>query len=387
MVYINIGGSLKVTSVYRKIIGQIEGMNNCGISCRGVFLTTHVKELKPLNSFIDFHPIPVPTGNLFYQLKLKKSYLKAIEKILEETDADYVYLRYSFGNRQLLKIIRESKKRFIIERNSKILNEIIAICKTQGLKLKIAAILSKIQDCIIPFLAEKFYAKPISNNTALTVGVTQELTLHYQNNPNKRITLPNGIDAERYKVRKANPYHHAQKCVFLILDGTSTPTPWQGVDRLIRSVIAHKLSEQIEIHIAGNKKLKHPHTFVKYLDYLEGEELENAINNAHIGTGNLCLFRKNLFEGSVLKNREYIARGLPVLYAMDDLDFDTTEIAQYAHKIPNSNEIIDLPRLLDWLAGLYKDNPHLSENMHSVASKVLGFNAKMKKLKDALDGI
>jgi len=366
-------------------MGQIEGLIHNGAYCKGYFLTTHTNEQQKLNEHINYYPIEKPASNLFYQLKLKKKYIKALQDILNESSAEYVYLRYAFASKALLKMIQSSNKKFIIERNSKSLEEITSLCKEEKFGLNISSILGKIQDCFIPFFNEKLYSKKISAASYLTVGVTQELAKHYQPQTNKRICIPNGINVKAHNVRNNLPFKQGEKCVFLIMDGTSTPAPWQGLDRLIQSVYKHQLAHMVEIRIAGNKRTIYSDSFVHQLGFLEGEELEKAFNEAHIGTGNLCLFRKNLKEGSVLKNREYAVRGLPILYAMDDEDFDQTELAHFSFKVSNSNETINLPMLLSWIANLYATEPKLAMKIHNSARSILNFNTKMKRLTEFIE--
>ena len=382
MLYINIGGSTKISSVYKKIIGQINAFNAVGIPTTGAFLTTAVKSTTPLNKNVTLIPVDAPKKMLFYQLRLKKAYTKKVVSLIHEHPANVIYLRYSFANLVLAKAIKKSSKKIFLERNSFLMQELKALCSENPLRLNLSSFLSKIQDCYIPILEEMLFSKKMNNASSGIVSVTKELLKTY---PHKNgICITNGIEPKQNLPRKFFPKIDAHPFVFLILDGTSTPTPWQGVDRLINSIKYHKLEKKIEIRIAGNYSSFSDLKFVKCLGYLDNDALDAEMEKAHIGTGNLCLFRKSLFEASVLKNRAYFSKGLPILYASKDDDLDSEELKKYCFKTTNSEEIIPIPEIIAWLKNLYQISPNFVNEMHDISIKCLSFNVKALQFKQFL---
>jgi hypothetical protein len=64
-----------------------------------------------------------------------------------------------------------------------------------------------------------------------------------------------------------------------------------------------------------------------------------ALARADVGIGTLALHRKQLHEASPLKVREYLAVGLPVLYAYEDPDADV--LGKGVLRIANSETNVD----------------------------------------------
>ena len=128
----------------------------------------------------------------------------------------------------------------------------------------------------------------------------------------------------------------------LILDGTSTSAPWQGMDRLIKSIQKHQLTEVLEVWTCSNKNKYANYPFIKELGYLEGEQLTKVFDQVHIGSGNFSLYRLGIKDICSLKSREYMARGLPLAYIGNDFDIENTSLKNYAYKMPNEDSIIKL---------------------------------------------
>ena len=69
VIYINIGGSLKVSSIYKKIQGQVDAFINNGVDCKGYFLITEVKHIQPYSENIDLVPVKKAERKYFPQLQ------------------------------------------------------------------------------------------------------------------------------------------------------------------------------------------------------------------------------------------------------------------------------------------------------------------------------
>jgi len=378
-IYINIGGTTKLTSIYKKIDGQIASIKKNGIAIESIFLSTAVAEKTKLTENITLYPVQKAERKYFPQWQLQYYYIKTLDKLLKEHDADYYYLRYPFAHPALLRLIKKYPSKFIIEYNAIQILEIKCEEKTKTRASNISSIMAKLQDYARPLFYEWLYAKPIIKYAHKTLGVTKQISEYYKKYKSKTIAIGNGIATANYLTRIAPPIINS-KIKLLILDGTSTQAPWQGTDRLINSIITHKMENVVEILIAGNNTLSSPHSFVTHLGYLNHDELNNIFNQVHIGTGNLCIFRKGLLEGAVLKNREYAARGLPILLAHDDIDISKPAWHDYVYKIKNNEDIINLPKVHQWLINLYKQKPQHAFEMATLAKKTLDFEKKLMLL-------
>lgn len=378
LLYINIGGSLKISSVYKKIFGQVDALNSLGINAKAVFLSPEIDEDTALREHVKLVKISKPTETLFYQIKLQKKYEATLCKIISSTTADIIYLRYSFASKKLLRTIKATNKKIFIERNSLLLPELISENNSRRFKPKIGYILSYYQDFLFPLAQEWYYGKKIDKACDGVICVTNEIKRYYQKKNAKCILIGNGVDTQKYPPRKAPEIH--DKILFLILDGTSDNAPWKGTERLIESVISEDLEDKIEIRIAGNENAFQQHPFIRNLGFLSPEEIEHQCNEVHIGTGNLKLYKKNLKEGSVLKNREYASRGLPILLAHNDYDLENSKLSKFSYKVENSDSLIPLKKLIKWLEDLYSLYPEHPVIMHQVSKDVLDFKVKMQQL-------
>lgn len=385
ILYFNLGGSKLETSIYKKINGQINGLRSNGVDCVGFFFNPFIKVRESYKDHISFIPVHNPRKRFFNNLYLQNEYIRAMEKVLLKEEFDYIYLRFPFAHRKLLNLIRQFPKKFIIEYNSLAKEELVGEEKHKSKeRFSISLLLSKLQDYYIPLWRLKRFNTKIAKEALVCVSVIEQVANFYALKTGRTLRIGNGITTQNLTPRKPKGLNDA-KIIFLILDGTSTPSPWQGLDRLIKSVIFHQLEEKVEIRIAGKTQSKLTESYIKQLGFLNPKEIAKEIEHAHVGTGNLCVFRKGLTEGSNLKVREYVAQGIPILYAMDDIDLDTTLLKNYCFKLPNDNSIIDLPKVIKWIQVLYKQHPNHPTEMHQLAVEHLDFKIKTKQLVDYLN--
>ncbi len=384
IIYINIGGSLKENSIYKKIQGQINGFIHNGVDCKGCFLITDVDQVEHYSESIEFIPVQKANRTYFPQLEQQYLFLEALEQLLTKEDFDYVYLRFPFSHPKLLSILKQHPKKIIIECNSNKLAEIKSHFKEEKYTSFISAFLSKLQDKYIPILYYWLFMYRIINEAFLIVGVTLELSELYKTKKTGYLTISNGINISKYPTRKA-PTIDSNKVIMLILDGTSTSAPWQGMDRLIKSIQKHQLTEVLEVWTCSNKNKYANYPFIKELGYLEGEQLTKVFDQVHIGSGNFSLYRLGIKDICSLKSREYMARGLPLAYIGNDFDIENTSLKNYAYKMPNEDSIINFPSILTWLSELYEQKPNHPLELHQLSEEHLDFKIKTKQLVDYLN--
>lgn len=105
---------------------------------------------------------------------------------------------------------------------------------------------------------------------------------------------------------------------------------WQGYDRLIEALARYTGEERVIIHMVGGEgdgSLAQWRRLAQELGVGErvvfhgelfGEALDRVASQCDIGVGGLGLYRKGQYRSMTLKLREYMARGLPFVYAVDD---------------------------------------------------------------------
>jgi hypothetical protein len=172
------------------------------------------------------------------------------------------------------------------------------------------------------------------------VFVTSELSLHpsFRNYPGKHCVVTNGIRLEAYPTFPPPASEHPR----LVFIGTAGHS-WHGVDKLVTLAAMHS---DWRFDIVGMRNETHTSPpNINWHGPLERAEALGVLAHADVGVGSLALHRDGLNEACSLKVREYLAVGLPVLYANRDADADGLD--PYTLEIANteSNVVDELPRI------------------------------------------
>lgn len=75
-----------------------------------------------------------------------------------------------------------------------------------------------------------------------------------------------------------------------------------------------------------------------------------------------------------LKNREYCAKGLPMIFSENDLDFEN---ANFVYKAPADESLIDINDVINWYGNLKVSSHEIRE-----FSKKFSWDIQMKKVID-----
>ncbi len=217
------------------------------------------------------------------------------------------------------------------------------------------------------------------------IGVTNEI-IEYElsrisdNVPT--ITIPNGITVE--KVSKTGFKKFDGKCLDIVIVA-SKPSPWHGVDRLVRSIDDYKGCVNINLHIIGDVRksdvisVSNEHCKIICHGYKSDNDLDDILKNSNIGISTLELYTKRMNEACSLKTREYTARGLPYVLAYDDPDLQQVDKnKQFFLKFPNDNSLIDFQAVIHFAENISKKKD-LAEYMRDYALKYMDWSVKMKQ--------
>ena len=140
---------------------------------------------------------------------------------------------------------------------------------------------------------------------------------------------------------------------------------WQGYDRLIEALAAYEGDTDVVIHMVGGegdgslaewKKLaqeRNVENKVVFHGEMFGEKLNALIADCDAGVGGLGLYRKKQFQSMTLKLREYMARGLPFVYAVDDPSVPENEA--FCIQLANDDSAIDMAQIVDFAKNARKD--------------------------------
>lgn len=200
----------------------------------------------------------------------------------------------------------------------------------------------------------------------------------------KTIKISNGIDIDKISLVE-NKEKKDNEINFI---GVARIALWHGFDRLILSMSEYYKNNQKEIikfHVVGDgqkdvvenlKRLVRDNNLEKYVifyGYKSGKELDEIFKKMNIGVGSLASFRQGLDTGSSLKNREYCARGLPILNGDIDLPLSSE---QFVYQIPNKDSLFDLKKIIEW----YKNLKLNQKEIRKYAEENLTWDKQMRKV-------
>lgn len=166
---------------------------------------------------------------------------------------------------------------------------------------------------------------------------------------------------------------------------------WQGYDRIIRGLaewnnprakeyvidlVGDEGDGSLENWIRLSKELGIENQVVAH-GRLTGEPLTQMFEIATIGLGTFGLYRKGMSSGSILKVREYMARGLPFVFAHEDPNI--SEGMPWCIKVPNDDSVIDMNKIDSFINAL-GDYRELSKKMRQYAISNMTWEAQFEKI-------
>jgi hypothetical protein len=239
---------------------------------------------------------------------------------------------------------------------------------------------------------DKIFGNILRRQSDIIVGVTDEITRYEvarAGDPGKsHITIGNGIDVTSVPIRTPVSFDGAELHILCV----ANVSPWHGLDRLLNGIALYNGTTKIVFHIAGDggalphlrkliKDQKIPGTVI-FHGFQSGENLNRLFNSCHLAIGSLGIHRIGLKDASILKAREYCARGIPYVIAFNDPDFPDNY--PYILKIPADETPVDITKIVKF-AREVSNTPGHPQAMHLYAQEHLDWSVKMKLLKGFLE--
>lgn len=267
-----------------------------------------------------------------------------LTRLLQNIDFDIIYMRYRLYMPFFTKIVKENK--VVMEINSDDTRE-------YALHSKLTHYYNK--------YSRDFLLKYIDGH----VSVSEELKDRFRYLNKSIEVIGNGIDITKYSI--ALEYDEKPILVFI-----GTPNQlWHGLDKIVQ--MAEDLKDY-QFYIIGTKG---DDTFnVKYFGYLSQEEVTDIIKKCDVGIGTLSLYKKGLNEASPLKTRQYLACGLPIIYAYEDTDLKGEQ--SFALRLENSENNLEYNKIKEFVDKVFKNN-QTREDARNFAQNVLDYTEKEKK--------
>ncbi|MFR3042856.1 MAG: glycosyltransferase [Coprobacillus cateniformis] len=338
----NIFNEKKAIGITKKVHHQIVGLKNLGYN--HIFYTSY---------YNDFLAVLDQNNNIIYKKsyilnnKFLRKYFKNYElkkfakQFLDNYNQNYefIYTRYMFFDSMFLSFLKSCKKRtnrIVIEAHS-------------------YPIYNKIDFLYYPiYLQDYIYTTKCAKYLDLVLAISDKSSIWNT----KTVQIDNAIVIDDYKISKRSYTYNDD--INLIFVGYEYNV--HGLDRLIKGL--HKyysLSPQKKVNLilVGKMTKKtmnlikkyNMSEYIKYLGIKCGEELDNIFDYADIGIGILAPYRRNSSLGTGLKTKEYMARGLPIVYAGKSISIKGE--CNFIYSLPNNNSIIDINSIIDFYNNIY----------------------------------
>lgn len=247
--------------------------------------------------------------------------LRVVENIVRQYRPDVIYYRQSSWTPGIISILKMAKG-VVVEVNS---NDVYEIGQYGWFVARYHLVTRK----WLIDLARGF------------VCVGRDIGEYYCRYGKPVVVVSNGFDTSKV-IPRAVPYNDKVNFVFVGSPGQS----WHGVDKILEVA---ELLPDYEFHIVGDR-FDVSHKNVHCYGYLDWERLDELYRTMDIGLASLALHRINIDEISPLKTREYLAYGLPIITAYEDIDLDGCD---FVLRLPNSesgvrDSLIEIKRFAEF---------------------------------------
>lgn len=361
-----------------KFIGQMEAVENLGYE---VWVTATKKDkifLCSKNERIMVGKIPLIKQNI-----VRCHYIfKIIPKILSIIKFDFCYIRTVPPIFSYIKALKNIK-----QTNAKVIVEIPTFPKECEQKNSEKKIFNK---------GISFFEKINGKKESLYVDlytIIGEQTKTYKNKPS--INIENCVSLKNMPARKYKGRSN-EVCILAL----ANMAYWHGYDRIIESMHQYLLKYgsfpiSVILYMIGTdgdgslKKWKelvkkyHLEKHIKFEGMKSGEELNKYFEICDIGLASIGGFRKKSTVTSELKIREYMARGLPFIYATNDRAIN--EGKKYCMKVNDDNSMISFDCVLRFALNCKKNAIQYTRQMREEAENNMLWEAQFEKVFENLD--
>ncbi len=387
--YVFTSAGLKTSSVQQKVLNQIKSLKKYGVDCKGLFFTTDNVN----DEHDDFQFISVP--------KIKKGWFRsfrqrrAIHKTLlnwfnkNRPEFDYIYCRYPGASFELAKWLKTYRKKIFIEHVTSETYEIKLYRKENPLRFNLSSWLGNLEFYYLPLLSEWLYGRIIRANAAFGISNSEDIAEYENKRAKRNYNLLIGGDSVKvsdFQIRTIAT--EPKRLHLLFLKGASTIADFNGLDRVIKGIANYKGDWNIKLYIFG-KSLENEIKLAMDLrisdkviagGYIEKKDLDKLIGQIDLGLGAFGIFRKGLKSTTIIKAREYFARGLPYIYGHNDPDISGhNELKNCCLELPCDDSDIDFNVVVEWYSQI-KDLNATAEFMRQYAIENLDYDVKMRRL-------
>lgn len=317
--------------VAKKIRGQIRGMEEAGntVECiaygqDGIYVFAGDGKQKLAEN-----------GRLPMRILL----LRAVRERLKQVKYDVCYIRFFYVDFYLKSLLKDMKRRGITVFMEIASYPLETPAGTAGKLLdRMNRILTKDM--------EKYLSK------ILYVGNYEQKIWNV-----RAEAIPNGCNVHDYRLKEAAS--RRQDAAEINLIAVATMLPHHGFERLLRgmgqyykkeqqrSVLLHMVGEGIENEsyrqICREEQIE---SYVTFWGSRSGKELDELFDKADIAVASLGMYKGGFYQASLLKVKEYLARGIPFIYACEEIDMEKD--LPYTYKVENDSSVIDVEKIAEF---------------------------------------
>lgn len=308
---------------------------------------------------------------------------RLIEKSADLTPYDYLIVRYSFADRSGISFAKKYK--VLTEHHTDTLSELRKYASERKHFLR------KIFRHMKLHLERKYGWKLLSDCRGLIAVADEIRCMEISRIPKEipSITISNGVDLARIAMTGFVPFNGRTLDIACI---ASALFPWDGLDRLLKSLAEYNGSVKIDLHVIGPVDEKHVYQYgyepVRFYGAKKGALLDDIMKKMNMGVSTLALFRKNMTETSVLRTREYLARGLPFFLAYKDPDLaQVPPDRKFYLSFPNDESFLDVAKIISFAEDMTERGPGISIYMREYARKYVDISTKTMQLWNFVESI
>jgi len=362
-VQINFGLHLK--GIDKALAGQARAAEVEGVPFDVVVVNESRAEIANGVRYVRHRPVPPRLRRLS---RLTRGHLLASVRELDEYDV--VFLRYPVSiDVDPRAYVRSIRGRLATVHHAKETIELLSGPKTLGARARAAI--------------ERVQGPRVLRSLDGIVGVTDELRDWQCARAGGGIpgcTVSNGVDVSSIVPTGAAPFDgQALRLAFV----ASTYAPWHGTDRLLDSLRAYRGHRRVELDLIGagsGKEAGVVETFgavtVRHHGMLDGERFDRVLASANVAVSTLAFHRTGLREGAVLKTRDYVARGIPVVLGY--VDVDCPRDLPWVLQLPNDDTLLSVDELFDF-AERTSAMPDLAREIRAHAERTLDWRVKVRR--------
>lgn len=288
---------------------------------------------------------------------------RVIELFVREQNIKIIYLRYLKTNPYLNGFLKHMKQ-----------NKIKVIIEFPTFPYDLEGVGR------IEFEEDRYYRKSLKKYVRYSVnynGLTSIMGI-------PSIAIQNGVDLKEIPLKKER---QGEGVTFIAV---ATMNFWHGYDRLIKGMAnyyaKYSTESKVYLNLVGEGKeipryrdlisVLHMEEYITLSGMKCGQELTELFDQADIAVGPLGAYRKNMYEDSSLKSKEYCARGLPIVLATKDLAFQ--EESSFIYRVPNDDSDIEIEGILSFYNEWKKTG--CREAIRGYAEKYLTWEINMDKV-------